>query len=116
MITEHIPEFPSSHDPDDTVPRNVGIGRRLRDYGATFESATVELDESNSDDELEIFSVAYSAEKQRIGFMIRGGSVDAEAADPNTGVTERGYLIRIRIQCSNGIRIDRSVWQRMRQH
>lgn len=116
MITETIPQFQRSHDPDDLVPRNVGIGRILRDWQAVYDHADVTLDPSNTDHSLEITSVAYSSSLQRIGFLINGGVRDAQAADPNTGIVENGYLIHLRIWFTNGLHCDRSVWQRVRQH
>lgn len=115
MISEHIPRL-RSHDPGEKLPRNVGIGALLAKLRATFQSVEVTLDASNTDTSLEITSIAFSPQYKLISFLVSGGSVAAQAADPNTNEIKSGYLLHLRIWFTNGLRADRSVWLPMRQH
>lgn len=116
MSSEWIPQFGSSHDPDDSASRNVDIGGLLRGVGGVYQSASVFLDASNTDTDLVISVVAYDAAKQRVSWRQIGGTRTNRALDGD-GITMReGYRIVVRVTLVDGRHYDRSVFQRIFHH
>ncbi len=116
MSSEEIPQFGTSHDPDDLPSRNIEIGGLLRRVGGTYASVSVFLDSSNTDSALVISVVAYDAVTQKVSWRQTGGSKTNQALDGD-GVTMRlGYRIVVRITLTDGRHYDQSVFQLIADH
>ncbi len=116
MTQREIPEFGSSHDPADLASRNIEIGGLLRKVVGAYSAATVTLDDSNTDSDLAISSVAYDEVTQRVSWLQTGGSFVNTAFDGD-GVTRRsGYRIVVRVSLSDGRHYNQSVFQTISEH